>query len=417
MILTPTKRPRPGRDVERPDGPADRPVGAVVELDEEPAVEERLRQPREARRRQPEAGGQRAARDRAVDEHRARERLLAVGQHRRDPSSIGSIMARIALLSAADCSINRALVASITSVLELIHALHATRRSTPRARRSSTARAAARAAPAPRRHQRRRRPRCAARTRRSCTGARSSSTRPTETLRRLAVAARPQRVSGGLDEHARAHARRRHRPDGWLGTPGLEGHRDGAGVQRPLRGRRRPGERPPGALRARRRGGRPRARSSSCASAPSGLFHQRITLRNTGDTPLHRPVAAASRSPCRGTRPRSSTRPAATCASARRSGAPSPSARTCARAAAAGPARTRPSLLAAGRPGFGFERGRVHGIHVAWSGNHRVARRARPSTGEAFLAGGELFAPGRGRSSRRARRSRRRGSSARGATG
>ena len=50
-------------------------------------------------------------------------------------------------------------------------------------------------------------------------------------------------------------------------------------------------------------------------------------------------------------------------------------------------------LLAAGRPGFGFETGRVHGIHVAWSGNHRVLAE-RVTTGEAFLAGGELLGPG-----------------------
>ena len=50
-------------------------------------------------------------------------------------------------------------------------------------------------------------------------------------------------------------------------------------------------------------------------------------------------------------------------------------------------------LLAAGRPGFGFETGRVHGIHVAWSGNHRVLAE-RVTTGEAFLGGGELLEPG-----------------------
>lgn len=50
-------------------------------------------------------------------------------------------------------------------------------------------------------------------------------------------------------------------------------------------------------------------------------------------------------------------------------------------------------LLAAGRPGFGFESGRVHGIHVAWSGNHRMLAE-RAVTGDAFLAGGELYAAG-----------------------
>ena len=84
VILTPAKRARPGRDVERPDRPTDRPVGPVVELDQEPAVEERLRQAGQARRRQPEPARQLAARDRAVDQHRARERSLAVAQHALD---------------------------------------------------------------------------------------------------------------------------------------------------------------------------------------------------------------------------------------------------------------------------------------------------------------------------------------------
>src|SRR5690606_2807964 len=50
-------------------------------------------------------------------------------------------------------------------------------------------------------------------------------------------------------------------------------------------------------------------------------------------------------------------------------------------------------LLAAGVPGFGFERGRVHGIHLAWSGNSRVFAE-RTSTGESFLGAGELYLPG-----------------------
>jgi len=50
-------------------------------------------------------------------------------------------------------------------------------------------------------------------------------------------------------------------------------------------------------------------------------------------------------------------------------------------------------LLAAGRPGFGFETGRVHGIHVAWSGNHRLIAE-RTVGGDAFLMGGELLSPG-----------------------
>ncbi len=50
-------------------------------------------------------------------------------------------------------------------------------------------------------------------------------------------------------------------------------------------------------------------------------------------------------------------------------------------------------LLAVGRPGFGFESGLVHGIHVGWSGDQRVFAERLP-LGEALLAGGELLAWG-----------------------
>lgn len=50
-------------------------------------------------------------------------------------------------------------------------------------------------------------------------------------------------------------------------------------------------------------------------------------------------------------------------------------------------------LMIAGEPGFGFRAGRVHGVHVAWSGNHtHLAERAHG--GERILAGGELLLPG-----------------------
>ncbi len=44
-------------------------------------------------------------------------------------------------------------------------------------------------------------------------------------------------------------------------------------------------------------------------------------------------------------------------------------------------------------PGFGFESGLVHGIHVGWSGDQRVFAERLP-LGEALLAGGELLAWG-----------------------
>ena len=50
-------------------------------------------------------------------------------------------------------------------------------------------------------------------------------------------------------------------------------------------------------------------------------------------------------------------------------------------------------LLLAGEPGFGWRRGAVWGVHTAWSGNHRTLAE-RTWGGESVLAGGELLLPG-----------------------
>ncbi len=50
-------------------------------------------------------------------------------------------------------------------------------------------------------------------------------------------------------------------------------------------------------------------------------------------------------------------------------------------------------LLAAGTPGFGFRRGSVWGVHVAWSGDHHSYAERTPE-GECLLGGGELLSPG-----------------------
>lgn len=52
-------------------------------------------------------------------------------------------------------------------------------------------------------------------------------------------------------------------------------------------------------------------------------------------------------------------------------------------------------LMVAGEPGFGFEAGRVWGIHLAWSGNHATFAERDPS-GIGILGGGELLLPGEG---------------------
>lgn len=50
-------------------------------------------------------------------------------------------------------------------------------------------------------------------------------------------------------------------------------------------------------------------------------------------------------------------------------------------------------LLSAGTPGFGFRRGEVWSVHVAWSGDHESYADRTPE-GECLLGGGELLAPG-----------------------
>ncbi|MDO5286849.1 MAG: alpha-galactosidase [Actinomycetia bacterium] len=51
------------------------------------------------------------------------------------------------------------------------------------------------------------------------------------------------------------------------------------------------------------------------------------------------------------------------------------------------------TLLVAGEAGFGFQTGQVWGLHVAWSGNHTHLAERAPG-GEQVLAGGELLLPG-----------------------
>ncbi|GIF25457.1 alpha-galactosidase [Actinoplanes tereljensis] len=50
-------------------------------------------------------------------------------------------------------------------------------------------------------------------------------------------------------------------------------------------------------------------------------------------------------------------------------------------------------VLAAGTAGFGFANGQVWGVHVAWSGNHRVLAERTPN-GDSLLGGGELLLSG-----------------------
>ncbi|WP_199421739.1 alpha-galactosidase [Actinotalea solisilvae] len=211
-----------------------------------------------------------------------------------------------------------------------------------------------------------------------------------EQLEDLVLASLPQRVSGGLDVPA-APTLLPTPAGGWLGTPGIEGHRDGSSPSVRLD------------LVSVRADESTALLHLADAEAglevdlelrvgPSGLLHQRAVVRNVGATPYRlASVLLAFPLPWDATevldttgrhlRERSPQRRALTLGTHLRESR-----------------RGRPGadatlLLAAGRPGFGFERGRVHGIHVAWSGNHRVLAERTP-TGDAFLAGGDLLAAG-----------------------
>lgn len=211
-----------------------------------------------------------------------------------------------------------------------------------------------------------------------------------ETLRSLAIAARPQRVSGGLDETPQLNLVAT-AASGWMGTPVLEGGRDGNAVS--LSFALQAAEVTPESLTlslSDHQAGV--AIRVELALGTGGLLRQRLTVRNDAASdftvtgahvlfPMPWEATEILDTTGRHLRERTPQRHEFTFGTHLRESR-----------------RGRPGadatlLLAAGRPGFGFEAGMVHGIHVAWSGNHRVFAE-RLLTGEAFLGGGELVALG-----------------------
>lgn len=206
----------------------------------------------------------------------------------------------------------------------------------------------------------------------------------------MSLAALPQRVSGGLDQPATLTLIPQE-SSGWLGTPGLVGHRDGRHFSTRLATTDLRADAASATITARDDAARLEA-TIELEVTGSGLARQRITLRNLGDEPY----ALVSLSPAfpvpatadelldttgRHLRERSPQRHDFTIGTHLRESR-----------------RGRPGadaslVLAAGRRGFGFERGLVHAVHTAWSGNHRLLAERTP-TGEAFLQAGELLAPG-----------------------
>lgn len=210
-------------------------------------------------------------------------------------------------------------------------------------------------------------------------------------LESLVVADERQRISGGLDRTARLSVLPG-QGDGWSATPGLEGYRpgglafaprftlvaadtDAASAVLELVD-------PEVELRAR----------VELVLGESGLLGQRIRLVNEGQSdyvvqslsvsfPLPWEATEILDTTGRHLRERSAQRHSMGYGSYVRESR-----------------RGRPGadatlLLAAGRPGFGFEEGLVHGVHIAWSGNQRVTAERVP-TGDSYLSAAELFGPG-----------------------
>jgi alpha-galactosidase len=209
----------------------------------------------------------------------------------------------------------------------------------------------------------------------------------------LVVAGVPQRVSNTLDVLVPVTVLPE-QSAGWLGTPGLSGHREGTDFSPLFVG---------GDLRVEQN------RIVATATDPvagldllieieltdSGLLRQRATLTNAGETPytveallpsLPVPAHATELLDLTGRhlRERSPQRAPFTLGTHLREG----------RRGRTGTDATL--ILTAGTDGFGFRTGEVWTAHVAWSGNHRTFAERTPQ-GDALLGGGELLLPGEGR--------------------
>ncbi|MGW9182843.1 alpha-galactosidase [Agromyces sp. NPDC055661] len=211
-------------------------------------------------------------------------------------------------------------------------------------------------------------------------------------LAAMGTAALPQRVSGGLDQPAPLTLIPQE-SSGWLGTPGLAGHREGRSFSTKLVTESIEVD----AASTRAVIGAADAAAGLAATitlevTASGLLRQRIALENRAADP-YSVAALAPTFPVPGDlgelldttgrhlRERSPQRHAFTIGTHLRESR-----------------RGRPGadaslVLAAGRNGFGFERGLVYAVHVAWSGNHRLAAERTP-TAESFLSAGELLGAG-----------------------
>jgi alpha-galactosidase len=211
-------------------------------------------------------------------------------------------------------------------------------------------------------------------------------------LAALGTAAIPQRVSGGIDEPAPLTLIPQE-SSGWLGTSGLAGHRGGRNFSTKLVTDHIEVDAASGsAVITATDVAAALSATISVSVTPAGVLRQRISIENRSSDPYSLGSLAATfpvphdlgeifGTTGRHLRERSPQRHAFTIGTHVRESR-----------------RGRPGfdaslVLAAGRTGFGFERGLVYAVHAAWSGNHRLIAERTP-TAESFLSAGELLAEG-----------------------
>jgi len=233
-----------------------------------------------------------------------------------------------------------------------------------------------------------------------------------EDLASMALAAVPQRVPAQTDDLVEVSILPE-QSRGWMGTPGLTGHRDGGAWSPRFVTRHLEHGQPSAAAQSSAAAEPPPAHRLSVMAGdpslgldclwelemtPSGLIRQRATITNTGADGFHLdrllpsfPVPAQATELLdltgRHLRERSPQRSPFTIGSHTRENR-------------RGRTGLDASLLFfAGTPGFGFESGEVWAIHLAWSGNHRLVAE-RDNTGVSWIGGGELLMPGEARLAR-----------------
>lgn len=209
-------------------------------------------------------------------------------------------------------------------------------------------------------------------------------------LASLASAARPQRVSGGIDIPARLNLLPQE-AFGWQGSPALLGQRSSGAWASALSTTAALATETSLTITCEDQAGGLHM-VTELELTPAGVLRQRHTLSNTGsnDYQLHQlttvfplPASATTVQDFTGRhlKERSAQRrPLTVGAHVRES------------------RRGRPGadatlLMLAGSDNFAFRSGLVHGVHVAWSGNHRLSAE-RTVTSENFLTAGELLLPG-----------------------